>query len=141
MIDTSLVKAKILELASLHPVRGVVFDQYSAYVLANEVGQCGLEVWRSPQSFKYMSSPIKELSLAILEKRISHDGNTWLRWCVGCSRLETNSYGDCRIHRERSSDHVDGAIALVMALGQAVEQQVHFLPKKSRYDDAELMFV
>jgi phage terminase large subunit-like protein len=142
MIDVALLKAKILELANRYHVRGVVFDQYSAYVLANETAQAGLTVWRSPQSFRYMTTPIKELAQAVAESRLSHNGNSWLRWCIGCSRLETNSMGDCRLHREKSSDHIDGAVSLVMALGQALQEaQQTMYPRRSRYDDNDLMVV
>ena len=78
MIDTNVVKAKILELSRSYRVKGVVFDQYSAYTLANSIGEEGLTVWRSPQSHRFMSQPMKELNTCILEKRIFHDGDKWL---------------------------------------------------------------
>ncbi len=142
MIDMDKLKQKIAELDKRYKIKGAVFDQYSAYVLANEVSQSGLTVWRSPQSHRYMTTPIKELTQAINEGRISHDGNSWLRWCISCARLDTNSYGDCRLHRDKSSDHIDGAVSLVMALGQALAEEASTLyPRRSYYDDHELLVV
>lgn len=135
MIDTNLVKAKVIDLTKRFNVKSVTFDQYSAFVLANEIGAEGITVFRSPQSFRYMSAPMKELNQAVLEQRISHDGNSWLRWCVQNVRTETDSYGNVRPHRERSKDHIDGAVAAIMAFGQAMQATAQQSVRKSVYDD------
>lgn len=141
MIDTTAVKAKVLQLTRQYHVIGVVFDQYSAFTLANEIGQEGVTVWRSPQSFKYMSSPMKELNQAVLEQRISHDGNAWLRWCMQNVRTEQDSYGNIRPHRERSKDHIDGAVALIMAFGMALQQTSKVVERKSVYDEKPIFML
>ena len=138
MIDVERVKAHILDMARTNNVKAVVADQYSAFVLMNEIGQHGITVYRQPQSFRFMTEPMKEFSTAIMEKRILHDGNAWLRWCFSCLRTETDSYGNIRPHREKSCQfggHIDGAVATFMAFGQAIRDNLPHIIRQSIYDE------
>lgn len=128
MIDTNIIKVKILELCRTYNVVSVVFDSYSAFVLANEISQQGIEVFRCGMTYRYMDQPCKEFQIAVNEGRVSHSGNTWLRWSLGNVRTETNEYGQTRIHRERSADKIDGAVSTILSFSQALQASV--LPNK-----------
>jgi phage terminase large subunit-like protein len=140
MIDSAKVKEKILDLAKLYKVQGVVFDSAGAFVLANEIGNAGLTVFRCPMTPKYMSEPMKEFARAVGEKKISHDGGSWLRYCLANTRTDTDTYGQVRPNKITSKDKIDGAIGCFLAFTQILNQEIQTKPK-SRYDNHEIDFV
>jgi phage terminase large subunit-like protein len=118
-IDERRIKTHILDLCKRYKVQSIVFDPNSAYVLAKDLESEGIECLRQPQTHKYYNPAIKAMERAIHEKRIIHDGNTWLRYCVNNMRLDENAIGEVRPSKRKAADHIDGAVAMLLAFGQA----------------------
>lgn len=115
MIETEPIRQHIRDLGNKYNVTDVIFDSAGAYVLGEQCQQDGFNTHRSPMSAKFMSEPMKEFSRAVLEGRIYHDGNTWLRWCIANVRTKTDSYGQCRPDKDVCRDKIDGAVAAFLA--------------------------
>ena len=73
------------------------------------------------QGFKDMSPPTKELMRLVLERKLNHGGHPVLRWNMDNACVRTDPAGNLKIDKERSTEKVDGAVALVMALDRALK--------------------
>ena len=61
----------------------------------------------------------KPTALKVLEKSICHNGHPVLRWNMDNIFVRTDPAGNLKIDKEKSTEKVDGAVALVMALDRA----------------------
>ncbi len=68
-----------------------------------------------------MSPPTKELMRLVLERKILHSGHPVLRWNMDNVFIRTDPAGNVKIDKEKSTEKVDGAVALVMALDRAMK--------------------
>ena len=75
------------------------------------------------QGYKDMSPPTKELMRIVLEGKLNHGGHPVLRWNMDNAFVRTDPAGNLKIDKEKSSEKVDGAVALVMALDRAMKNQ------------------
>jgi len=72
------------------------------------------------QGFSSMSSPTKELMKLVLEQRIAHSGNPVLRWMMDNIVVRTDPAGNIKADKAKSTEKIDGCIALIMALDRAL---------------------
>jgi len=72
------------------------------------------------QGFKDMSPPTKELMKLTLEERIAHGGHPVLRWMMDNIYVKTDPAGNIKPDKEKSTERIDGAVALIMALDRAL---------------------
>jgi len=75
------------------------------------------------QGFASMSGPTKELEKLILSKKIVHGGNPILRWMFNNISMRTDPAGNIKIDKGKSSEKVDGLVAMVMALDRAIRNE------------------
>lgn len=142
VIDRRPIRTKILELrAQRHDIRAIVLDPNGAIVFGTELASEGFTVHRQPQNYKHFSEPCKEFQAAVLAGKIGHDGGGWLRWTLNSVRLEADEYKQVRPVKTKSRDHIDGAISLLMAFGQAYQQAGDVKPKRSVYEDRGLLIL
>jgi len=73
------------------------------------------------QGFRDMSAPTKELMRLVLERKIIHGGHPVLRWNMDNVFVRTDPAGNIKIDKEKSTEKVDGAVALVMGLDRAMK--------------------
>jgi phage terminase large subunit-like protein len=67
-----------------------------------------------------MSPPTKELMKLTLEKNIAHGGHPALRWMMDNVFVRQDPAGNIKMDKQKSTEKIDGAIALVMALDRAI---------------------
>ena len=87
--------------------------------------RAGLPVVRFGQGYANMSPAVKECERLILSRRLAHDGNPVMRWSLANVAIEQDAAGNQKISKARSRDKVDGAVALVMAVGVAATEGRH----------------
>ena len=64
-------------------------------------------------------------------------GNTVLRWMMDNIYVKTDPAGNIKPDKEKSTDRIDGAVALVMALDRAIRNE----NMVSVYDGRGILFV
>lgn len=130
VIDKAAVLAKLRDLIAGGNVRGLVMDPNGAWILGQDLdGELGAErIFRQPQTHRWFNGPTRELETAVTEKRITHDGSGWARWCINSVRLGEDGYKNIRPVKKKSVDHIDGAIALLMPFALA-DQEAAAPPK------------
>ena len=67
---------------------------------------------------KSEAKPTKKVRDLILSKNLTHNGNLVLTWMLGNSIVVTDSTDSVKIDKKKSEEKVDGAVALVMAVGR-----------------------
>jgi len=75
------------------------------------------------QGYKDMSPPTKELMKLVLEGKIAHAGNPVLRWMMDNIHVKTDPAGNIKPDKEKSTERIDGAVALIMALDRALRHE------------------
>jgi hypothetical protein len=82
------------------------------------------------QGYVSMSPAVQILEAAVLDKRLRHGGHPILRWQVSNAAIEMDPAGNRKVSKKRAIGHVDGLVALLMAMGQASRTPP---PRKSVY--------
>ena len=70
-----------------------------------------------------MSPPTKELMKLTLEQKIAHGGHPVLRWNMDNIFIRTDPAGNIKPDKEKSTEKIDGAIAMIMALDRAIRNK------------------
>ncbi len=72
------------------------------------------------QGFASMSFPSKEFEKAALNGKLVHGGDEVLEWMMGNVNLKYDPSGNIKPDKAKSGDKIDGVVAAVMAIGEAV---------------------
>lgn len=99
----------------------IVFDV--AVQMSQNLDDMGFTVVPFGQGYKDMSPPTKELMKLVLEGKIAHADHPVLRWCVDNIFVRTDPAGNIKPDKEKSTERIDGAVALIMALDRAIRNQ------------------
>jgi len=117
VVDYEAVRAVLVEWADEFDLRMIAYDPWNATDLVTRLEkQDGFTCVAMRQGFASLSAPTKSLEKAILSKRIRHDGHPVLRWCMGNISVESDAAGNLKLSKKVSTERIDGAAALVMAV-------------------------
>lgn len=101
-------------------IREIAYDRWGAAQMSQDLEGMGFTVVPFGQGFASMSPPTKELMRLVLEKRIAHGGHPVLRWNMDNIFIKTDPAGNIKADKAKSTEKLDGAIAMIMALDRAV---------------------
>jgi phage terminase large subunit-like protein len=73
------------------------------------------------QGYTSMSPTVQLLEAAVLDRRIHHGGHPILRWQVSNVAIETDPCANRKPSKKRAIGHIDGVVALMMAMGAAAQ--------------------
>lgn len=101
-------------------IREIAFDRWGAVQMVQNLEGMGFTVVPFGQGFASMSPPTKELMKLVLEQKIAHGGHPVLRWNMDNIFIRTDPAGNIKADKAKSTENIDGAIALIMALDRAI---------------------
>lgn len=101
-------------------IRDIAFDRWGATQMSQDLDNMGFTVVPMGQGFASMSPPTKELMKLTLEKKIAHGGHPVLRWNMDNIFIRTDPAGNIKADKAKSTEKIDGAIAMIMALDRAI---------------------
>ena len=101
-------------------IREIAFDRWGAVQMVQNLEGMGFTVVPFGQGFASMSPPTKELMKLVLEEKIAHGGHPVLRWNMDNIFIRTDPAGNIKADKAKSTEKIDGAIALIMALDRAI---------------------
>ncbi len=121
-IDYRVILEAAKEVNRQNPVEESPIDPHGATNLSHQLADEQLSPITIVQNYTNMSDPMKELEAAIESGRFHHDGNPIMTWCIGNVVGKTLPGNDdvVRPIKERSENKIDGAVALIMAIGRAM---------------------
>src|ERR687897_3785851 len=75
------------------------------------------------QGFRSMAAPTRELEALIVSKKLAHGGNPVTRWIAANGAVAQDPAGDLKPAKDKSTERIDGIVALIMAIGRAMVAQ------------------
>ena len=120
-------------------IREIAFDRWGAVQMVQNLEGMGFTVVPFGQGFASMSPPTKELMKLVLEEKIAHGGHPVLRWNMDNIFIRTDPAGNIKADKAKSTEKIDGAIALIMALDRAV--RCGNVATESVYDSRGILWI
>lgn len=125
-IDYRSVEQRIRDMIATYDVREVNFDvAYSQPVMSPLLEDFGEMIATVRQGWVTQSPALNELERAIVEGQFQHGGHPVLRWCFANVAIHTDSAGNRVMHKGKSTDRIDGAVATWMAVSRAAAGEQH----------------
>ena len=103
-----------------YDIREIAYDRWNATQIVQRLGDMSITMVPFGQGFASMSSPTKELMKLVLEERLAHGGNEPLAWMADNVTVRTDPAGNIKPDKEKSTEKIDGIVALIMALDRAI---------------------
>lgn len=119
VIETDVIRKKINELGKQFNIRAIAVDRWNSMSLSTQLMADGFNVEMFGQGFATMTGPTKELEKLITSCKLSHGGHPVLRWMASNLTVETDSAGNVKPSKSKSTEKIDGMVSLVMAIGMS----------------------
>lgn len=123
VIDYDFVKADILRIVADYELRTSAYDRWNSSQTIIDLQNEGMECNPFGQGYGSMSAPTKEFEKLVLTGKIEHFGNPVLRWMLASTLVKTDSAGNIKPDKEKSTQKIDGIVAAIMALGEWMTAQ------------------
>ncbi|MGY8679559.1 terminase TerL endonuclease subunit [Bradyrhizobium sp. UFLA05-153] len=122
-INYRAIIQRLAEIRAKYELTHVAYDR--AYIKTFNA-KCEEEGIKLPlvefgQGFVSMSPAVQELEAAVLDRRIHHGGHPILRWQMSNVAIETDAAANRKPSKKRAIGHIDGIVALLMAMGGAAK--------------------
>jgi phage terminase large subunit-like protein len=134
-----LEEAKDTEIIA--PVVCSAIDPHGATNLSHHMMDEGLEPVTVTQNYTNLSDPMKELEAAINSGRFHHDGHPIMTWCISnvVGKFLPGNDDVVRPVKEGADSKIDGAVALIMAIGRWMLREAEpNQDKDSIYDSTDV---
>lgn len=139
VVDYAAIEQFIAELGERFKIESISYDRWNATYLTQRLeSEYGFNMIQFGQGFSSMSAPTKEFEKLVLEKKIAHNGHEVLRWNIDNITIRRDPANNIKIDKAKSTEKVDGAVALVQALDRAMRCKVQ---PNSIYDERGVLFV
>jgi phage terminase large subunit-like protein len=122
VVDYAAIERVLQEWSTAFRIVDIGYDRHNATDLVTRLSRDGFTCVPIHQGFPGLSAPTKALEVAIMNRRLRHDGHPVLRWCLANAAVETNAEGDVRLSKRVSTEKIDGAVALAMAVDRMERQ-------------------
>ena len=123
VIHYGFIENFIDELGTQFNIKEIAFDRWGAVQMVQNLDGLGFTVVPFGQGYKDMSPPTKELMKITLEQKIAHGGHPVLSWMMDNIFVRTDPAGNIKPDKEKSTEKIDGAVALIMALDRAIRHE------------------
>jgi phage terminase large subunit-like protein len=126
IIDYAFVLDQIRKDAEYYDIAELAFDRWGSQKITTDLQDIGFEVEGKKsliqfgQGFASMAAPTKELEKMVLAREIAHGGNPVLTWMISNAVVRTDPAGNMKVDKSKSTERVDGVIALVMGIARAM---------------------
>ena len=120
VVHYGFIEKFIENLGTLYDIKEIAYDRWGAVQMVQNLEGMGFTIVPFGQGYKDMSPATKELMKLVLEKKIAHSGNEVLAWMMDNVYVKTDPAGNVKPDKEKSTEKIDGAVALIMALDRAL---------------------
>jgi phage terminase large subunit-like protein len=120
VVDYNAMQDFIVGLGVKYNIKQIAYDDWNATATVLWLADKGFEMVNFGQGYRSMNPPTKELMRLIKSERLIHGGHEVLRWNADNLYVVHDSAGNEKPDKQHSSEKIDGIVALVMALGRAM---------------------
>jgi len=120
VVHYGAIEKFIDELGKIYNIKEIAFDRWGSTQFVQNLEYMGFNVVDFGQGYRSMSPPTKELMKLTLEGKLAHGGHEVLRWMADNVYAKIDPAGNIKLDKEKSTEKIDGMVALVMALSRAL---------------------
>lgn len=135
VVDYDFIRKEINELGRVYNIRQIAIDRWNATHLSTQLMGDGHDVVMFGQGFASMSAPTKELEKLLLNRAINHGNHPVLRWMASNVAVKQDAAGNLKPAKDKSTERIDGIVALIMAIGLATQDDGESLSERYEKDD------
>ena len=139
VVDYAAVEQRIRGDSALFQVREIAYDPWHATHIALRLQEEGAAMVEFRQGFRSMAAPTRELEKLIVSQKLAHGGNPVTRWMAANVAVAQDPAGNLRPAKDKSTERIDGIVALIMAIGRAMLPTEQ--PRRSVYEDRGLLIL
>ncbi len=115
IVDYDAIRAHILRLGALYQISEIAFDPYNVTQLITQLTGDGYQCVPVRQGFLTLNAPSKAIEKLVLTEKLLHFDHPVLRWMASNCAASGDSAGNIKPDKEKSSEKIDGIVALIMA--------------------------
>jgi len=142
VVDYAFIEKFVEELGTRFDIREIVYDRWGASQMSQNLERLGFTVVPFGQGYISMSPPSKDLYQLVMEKKIRHACHPVLDWNMGNVIIDQDAAGNIKPNKQKSTEKIDGAVALVMGLARAtIQSDSHDVMNNSVYNERGLLFI
>jgi len=128
VVDYDAIRRVLQGWAAEFSLQMIAFDPWNATDLVTRLQQQdGLVCVSMRQGFASLSAPTKALEQAVLSRRLRQNGDPVLRWNVSNVAVESDPAGNLKPSKTKSTERIDGVVALIMAV-DLMNRQAQVVP-------------
>lgn len=120
VIDHEAIKRQIVADLTTYQIEEVAFDPWSATQISLELAAEGATMTEVRQGFRSFSEPAKELEKLVRAGKLNHGNNPVLTYQASVTAIDEDAAGNIKPSKKKSTDRIDGIVALCMSLGRAL---------------------
>lgn len=126
LIDYAFILHQIKQDMTDYRIAELAFDRWGSQKITTELQDMGFTLEGDKtliqfgQGFASMSAPTKEVEKMVIGKELAHGGNPVLSWMISNVAIKEDPAGNKKPDKEKSIERIDGAVALIMAIGRAM---------------------
>ena len=136
--DYGYIKEQIKQDCEDFQVESIAYDRWNSSQLVIDLLDEGINMRKIGQGFASLSAPTKQLETEILQQNVRHDGNPVMAWMMSNVDLKHDPAGNIKPDKDKSSEKIDGVVAMVMARAEAMDLETD---AGSFYNNNDLLFV
>lgn len=121
VIDFGVIESDLLADTKRFEVQEIPYDPFQATQLSTRMAAEGLPMVEMRPTVLNFSEPMKSLEALVLEKRLHHNGDPVMAWMVSNVVCHRDAKDNIYPRKERPENKIDGVVALIMALGRAMQ--------------------
>lgn len=118
MIDHGQILDDLVAASQTYTIESIGYDPAQATMLVTALQAEGLPVIEFRHTVLNMSEPMKEVEALIRSGKIAHDGDPCFAWQIGNVVGKIDAKDNVYPRKERPENKIDGAVALIMAMGR-----------------------
>ncbi|WP_319528977.1 terminase TerL endonuclease subunit [uncultured Cohaesibacter sp.] len=123
IIDFEVIKGDIEDDHDAFPFERIGYDPWGATQLVQQIqDELHIEAVEYPQRVANLSEPMKWVEALLKAGRLHHDGNPVLTWMVSNVIAKPDANDNVFPRKPSNEKKIDGAVALIMALGLAMAE-------------------
>lgn len=135
-IDYDFIRQQLNDDRKIFNIKELAYDPWGAVKIITDLQDDGFVVDEKAageghpllipfrQGYKSMSPPSKELINIILSCKLEHGNNPVLRWNADSVTIEMDAAGNIKPSKAKSTQRIDGLVALIMGLDRAMRHSI-----------------
>lgn len=123
VINYDFIEAQIEELAGEFEIVAVAYDPWRAPQIVQHLTEDGLTMVECRQGFRSFTAPCDEMERLVAAARLLYGGNPVLALAVANATVVRDPAGNAKPVKEDDKKRIDGLVATVMAIGEAIRAE------------------